>query len=67
MYNPIIGVSNPAREPEITPQNIMERTDRLMEAYEELKTDLMDEVGVLDSKIIKPAIDAKVCSSRWCC
>jgi hypothetical protein len=60
MYNPIIGVSAPGREPASTPQNIMERADRLKEAYEELKTDLMEEVGVLDSKIIKPAMDAKV-------
>lgn len=31
----------------------------MKEAYAELKTDLLDEVGMMDSRVIRPATDAK--------
>lgn len=47
------------REPYKTPRNQLDRTSKLKEAYMELKTDLMDEVGLMDARVIKPATDAK--------
>ena len=37
----------------------MARTVRMREEYEELKKDLMDEVNMVDTKMIKPAQEAK--------
>ena len=42
-----------------TPQHIMERTVKLQEGYTELKTDLLEEVNMVDTRIIRPAMDAK--------
>lgn len=42
-----------------TPQNIMDRTIKLQEGYAELKTDLLEEVNMVDTRIIGPATDAK--------
>ena len=35
------------------------RTAKLKDEYTELKKDLMVEVGMVDDKLIKPAMDAK--------
>ncbi len=61
MYTPIIGANEEysAHEPVMTPQNIMERTTKLHTAYDELRTDLLEEVATVDTKIIRPAQDAK--------
>lgn len=32
---------------------------RLQEAYGELKNDMLDEINMMDSRIIRPAMDAK--------
>lgn len=37
----------------------MMRTVKLQQAYDELKTDLLEEVDVVDARIIKPAMEAK--------
>ena len=37
----------------------MERTIKLQEAYVGLRTDLLEEVETIESRIIKPATDAK--------
>ena len=37
----------------------MERTTKLQVAYAELKADLLEEVNLVDTRIIKPAMDAK--------
>ncbi len=42
-----------------TPQHIMERTIKLQEGYSELKTDLLEDVNMVDTRIIGPAMDAK--------
>ena len=42
-----------------TPQNIMSRTTKLQEGYAELKADLVEEINLVDIRIIGPATDAK--------
>ena len=37
----------------------MERTSKLQNAFDELRTDLLEEVTVIDTRIIKPAQDAR--------
>lgn len=37
----------------------MDRTQRLNVEYGELRTDLLDEVNLVDERMIKPAVDAK--------
>ena len=37
----------------------MGRTIKLQEGYAELKTDLLEEVNMVDTRIIRPAMDAK--------
>lgn len=39
----------------------MERTIKLHTAYDELRTDLLDEIAMVDTRIIKPATEAKDC------
>jgi amphiphysin len=61
LYNPIVGASQDGygHPPVITSQAQLDRTSKLKEAYTELKTDLLDEVGMMDSRVIRPATDAK--------
>ena len=61
MYNPIIGGGEgyAGHEPRLAPQSTMERVAKLQEAYAELKTDLLEELNMVDIRIIKPATDAK--------
>lgn len=42
-----------------TPEKTMQRTTRLRDDYEALKADLLEEVNLVDSRMIKPAMDAK--------
>ena len=39
----------------------MARTSKLQSAYDDLRTDLLGEVSMVDTRIIKPAMDAKDC------
>lgn len=61
MYSPIIGsdenYSGP--EPVITPRSTMNRTIKLQEVYVDLRTELLEEVDLIEIRIIKPAADAK--------
>jgi hypothetical protein len=61
IYYPIIGANEEysGHEPVITQRNIMERTTKLQAAYDDLRTDLLDEVSLVDTRIIKPAQDAR--------
>ena len=60
LYNSIVGTSDGhGNEPVMTPQLQLDRTSKLKEAYTELKTDLMEEVIMMDVRVIKPATDAK--------
>lgn len=46
-------------EPYATPRPQLDRTSRLKEAYSDLKAELLEEVGMMDARVIKPATDAK--------
>ncbi|KAF7959687.1 hypothetical protein EAE96_001301 [Botrytis aclada] len=60
LYQPIVGTSDAHRDnPAITPRQQMERTIKLKETYTELKTDLLEEVMMMDSRVTKPATEAK--------
>lgn len=60
LYNPIVGAADGSRhEPYITPREQIQRATLLKNVFAELKTDLLDEVGMMDSRVIKPATDAK--------
>ncbi|KAL3418932.1 sh3 domain signaling protein [Phlyctema vagabunda] len=60
LYEPILGSSDGhGREPALTDQSQIDRTAKLKAAYTELKTDLMEEVSMMDSRIIKPATEAR--------
>jgi hypothetical protein len=39
----------------------LERTFKLREAYDELKTELLGEIAVIEEKILKPATHARDC------
>jgi hypothetical protein len=43
----------------ITPRATLERVMKLQEAYAELKTDMLEEVSQVDTRITNPATDAK--------
>ena len=63
MYTPIIGADDnyAGHEPVETPHPIMERTIKFHTSYDELRTDLLNEVAMVDTRIIKPATEAKDC------
>ena len=63
MYSPIIGADEnyAGHEPIITPHHIMERTIKFHTSYDELRTDLLEEVAMVDTRIVKPAMEAKDC------
>jgi hypothetical protein len=61
MYGPIVGSdeSYQGREPADTPKRTMERTIKLQVLYADLRNDLLEEVDMAESRIIKPAMQAK--------
>ena len=62
LYAPIAGASDTyesEREAVETPRIQMDRTSKLKEYYAELRTDLLDEITLIDSRIIRPAIEAQ--------
>ena len=63
MYAPFIGANEEysGHEPVITAQPTMERTTRLHSNYDDLRNDLLEEVALVDTRIIKPAQEAKDC------
>ena len=60
LYQPVVGTSDGHREnPVLTPRELLVRSARLRAVCEELKADLMDEVMMMDSRVIRPASDVK--------
>jgi amphiphysin len=61
LYNPIVGASSDGHghEPVMTSQAQLDRSYKLQQVYTELKTDLLEEVNMMDARIIRPASDAK--------
>jgi hypothetical protein len=62
LYQPIAGAgeTHDGHDAVETPEDTMDRTDRLVNAYGELKTELQEEVNMVNSMIVGPATDAKV-------
>jgi hypothetical protein len=61
IYSPILGAddSYSGRESASTPKRTMERTAKLQGLYDELRNDLLEEVDMAETRIIKPAMQAK--------
>ena len=62
LYQPIIGAgeTHNGHDAVETPEDTLDRTGRLANVYEELKTELQEEVNMVNSMIVGPATDAKV-------
>lgn len=62
LYDPIVGATDGhGREAALTPQLQLERTFRLKQVYSDLKTELTEEIAMIDSRLIKPATEARDC------
>jgi hypothetical protein len=62
LYDPIVGASDGhGRDAVTTPELQLHRTFNLRQAYEDLKSELMEEIGQIEERIIKPATDARDC------
>ena len=62
LYDPIAGASDGhGRETIPTPELQLNRTFKLKEVYTGLKTDLLDEIGQIEERILRPASDARDC------
>ncbi|KXX77394.1 Protein hob1 [Madurella mycetomatis] len=62
LYDPIVGASDGHGRPAVpTPQLQLERTFRLKKAYSELKAELLEEIVMIEERIVKPAVDARDC------
>ena len=63
MYSPIIGGNDEyqGHVPVMTPSSTMERTSKLQQNYEELRTELLEAVDNVELRIIRPAQQAKDC------
>lgn len=61
IYAPIIGSSEPTsdRQPVTTPVDVVARTATLRDEYEELKTELMQELNAMEERMITPTMQAK--------
>jgi amphiphysin len=42
-----------------TPEENIDRVARLQGAYEELKNDMLEEISMMEARIIRPAMDAR--------
>lgn len=62
LYNPVVGSSGEGsdRSHILTPELQLSRTSNLVTAYTELRTDLLSEVAMVDTRIIKPANEALI-------
>jgi len=60
IYQPIVGTSDAHRDdPVMTPQYQVDRTQKLKEVYTELKQELLEEVMMMESRVTRPATEAK--------
>ena len=61
LYAPIVEANEnyEGHIPKETPRPTMMRTVKLQQAYMELKNDLLEEVNLMDTRIIRPAMEAK--------
>ncbi|KAI0172407.1 hypothetical protein GGR52DRAFT_590904 [Hypoxylon sp. FL1284] len=62
LWDPIVGASDGHGRPTMpTPDLQLERTLKLKEAYSDLKAEVLEEVAVIESTVIRPAADARDC------
>ena len=62
LYDPIVGASDGhGRDSVPTPRLQLERTYRLKQAYGELKSELAEEIGTIEDRVIRPAVEARDC------
>ncbi|KAI4594363.1 hypothetical protein KJ359_008387 [Pestalotiopsis sp. 9143b] len=62
LYDPIEGTGRTnARDAVVTPELQLHRTFGLKEAYAELKTELTEELGQIETNVIAPATSARDC------
>ncbi|KAI1474654.1 hypothetical protein F4774DRAFT_399912 [Daldinia eschscholtzii] len=62
LWDPIVGATDGHGTPALpTPDLQLERTLKLKQAYTELKAEILEEVGLIESTIIRPAADARDC------
>ncbi|KAF0315065.1 sh3 domain signaling protein [Colletotrichum asianum] len=60
LYDPIVGATEGHGRPSIaTPQQQLDRTFKLREAYSDLKDELIEEVAAIDAQVIRPATEAR--------
>ncbi|KXJ90581.1 hypothetical protein Micbo1qcDRAFT_71325 [Microdochium bolleyi] len=60
LYDPIVGAADENDRPHTaTPELLLERTLKLREAYNDLKTDLLEEIEAVDAKVVKPVSEAR--------
>ncbi|RKF61949.1 putative sh3 domain containing protein [Erysiphe neolycopersici] len=60
LYYPIAcGNERPDAEPATTPVDKLNKVVQLQTVYSELKSDLLSEVQMIESRVIKPAMEAK--------
>jgi uncharacterized protein involved in exopolysaccharide biosynthesis len=61
LYGPIIGSSEtPSNHKAVETDSVrLGRTNRLRKEYDELRTDLMEELGAVDTRMAQPAAKAK--------
>lgn len=61
LYEPIPAPDGSARhEPVITPRDVMERTEAFVRIMQELRTDLLEEVKLVEKTVVDPLTDIKV-------
>ncbi|KAF2426540.1 hypothetical protein EJ08DRAFT_593457 [Tothia fuscella] len=61
LYSPIVGSDgNEDGNYSVTPKSQLDRVHYLKEFYMELKTDMLEEVSMVDKRIIEPAKDARM-------
>ncbi|KAI2464751.1 hypothetical protein F4781DRAFT_411877 [Annulohypoxylon bovei var. microspora] len=62
LWDPIVGATDGhGKSAAPTPDLQLERTLKLKQVYTELKAELLEEVGLIETSIIKPASDARDC------
>ncbi|KAI6716119.1 hypothetical protein PZA11_007236 [Diplocarpon coronariae] len=60
LYSPIAGTDGKGGRPAVmTSREQLNRTSKLKDVYTELKTDLLDEVSMMESRVIRPATEAR--------
>jgi amphiphysin len=62
LYDPIVGATDGhGRETAPTPDLQLRRTLRLKEVYNDLRAEMVEDISMIDSRLIKPASDARDC------